>query len=121
MVDYDPFDESILDEPFDVYKRLRDEEPAYYREDLDCWFISRFGDIWEILSHQERLTSARGTTTTHLLTHQTPNAPILIYRDILMVTESVLSSAYLVHCSLSLTVSCVAELLMVAQLLLFFY
>ena len=75
MVAYHPFDESILDEPFAVYKQLRDEAPVYYLEEFDCWFMSRFGDIWQTLSHPEKLTSSNGITTTHLLTHQTPNAP----------------------------------------------
>ena len=48
MVDFDPFDEAHLDEPFEIHKRLRDEAPAYYREDLDCWFVSRFQDIWDV-------------------------------------------------------------------------
>ncbi len=77
MVDFDPFDEAHLDEPFEIHKRLRDEAPAYYREDLDCWFLSRFEDIWEVQGRPERLSSANGTTTTHLLTHQTPSAPNL--------------------------------------------
>ena len=81
MVAYDPFDESILDEPFAVFKQLRDEAPAYYREDLDCWFLSRFEDIWNLLGAQENLTTAKGVTTTHLLTHQTPIAPNLTGYD----------------------------------------
>ena len=75
MVDYQPFSEAVYADPFPIYRQLRDEAPAYYLEEFDCWFLSRFEDIWTQLQDQRHLTSARGTTTTHLLTHQTPVAP----------------------------------------------
>ena len=81
MVQYHPFDESILDEPFQIFKQLRDEAPAYYLEEFDTWFISRFADIWDLQSDQCNFTSKNGITTTHLLTHQTPNAPNLTGYD----------------------------------------
>jgi cytochrome P450 len=81
MVAYHPFDENIWDEPFEVYRQLRDEAPAYYVEDLDCWFVSRFEDIWQLETDQRDFTSKHGTTTTHLLTRQTPSAPNISYYD----------------------------------------
>ena len=81
MVAYHPFDENLWDDPFETYRELRDEAPAYYLEDLDCWFISRFEDIWALQSDQSNFTSRDGITTTHLLTHQTPTAPNLTYYD----------------------------------------
>ena len=81
MVAYHPFDEKIWDDPFETYRALRDEAPVYYLEDLDCWFISRFEDVWALQSDQSNFISTRGTTTTHLLTHQTPQAPNLTYYD----------------------------------------
>ncbi|MCA9509544.1 MAG: cytochrome P450 [Myxococcales bacterium] len=81
MVAYHPFDETIWDDPFPVYKQLRDEAPAYYLEEFDCWFISRFEDVWKLETDQRNFTSQQGTTTTHLLTHQTPSAPNLTYYD----------------------------------------
>lgn len=79
MVAYHPFDEKIWDEPFETYRELRDEAPVHYLEDLDCWFISRFEDVWALQSDQSNFISTRGITTTHLLTHQTPQAPNLTY------------------------------------------
>jgi hypothetical protein len=72
MVDYDPFSAEVYDDPFPVYRRLRDEAPVHYLEEFDCWFLSRFEDIWQTMSDQRALTSSRGTTSTHLLTRQTP-------------------------------------------------
>jgi len=63
MVEYHPFDETIWDEPFEVYRRLRDEAPAYYLGEFDCWFLSRFEDIWGLATRPKNLSSERGTTT----------------------------------------------------------
>jgi len=78
---FDPFDPDIQDEPFEIHRRLRDEAPAYYSEELDCWFISRFQDIWDLESDPSNLSARRGPTTTHLLTQQTPVAENLTSYD----------------------------------------
>lgn len=46
MLEYDPFSDQILDDPFPVYRQLRDEQPAYFLEEHDCWALSRFEDVW---------------------------------------------------------------------------
>jgi cytochrome P450 len=81
MLDYHPFSEAVYDDPYPFYRRLRDEAPAFYLEEFDCWFLSRFADIWTRLQDQRPLTSRAGTTTTHLLTKQTPTAPNLSSYD----------------------------------------
>ena len=45
MVDYNPFDDVMKDDPFPVYKRLREESPVHYIEAFDSWALSRFEDI----------------------------------------------------------------------------
>jgi len=47
LVDYDPFSDEILDDPFPVYKRLRDESPVHWLEAYQAWALSRFEDIWQ--------------------------------------------------------------------------
>lgn len=47
MVDYDPFSEVMLDDPFPVYKRLRDESPVHWLEPYQAWALSRFEDVWQ--------------------------------------------------------------------------
>ena len=43
---YDPFDPEIIHgDPHPIYRRLRDEAPAYYVERYDCWALSRFADV----------------------------------------------------------------------------
>ena len=47
MVDYHPYSDQILDDPYPVYAKLRAEAPAYFVEEYDAWFLSRFEDIWK--------------------------------------------------------------------------
>src|SRR5262245_14391353 len=77
MVDYHPFSDAIYDDPYPIYKQLRDESPFHYLEEFDCWFVSRFEDVWNLEQDQRNLTSKFGTTSTHLVTKQTPISPNL--------------------------------------------
>ena len=45
-IDYDPFADEMLDDPFPVYRRLRAESPVHYVEALDTWAFALFEDIW---------------------------------------------------------------------------
>ena len=70
MVDYHPLSEVAYgDGIWPVFKRMRDEAPVYYLEEFDCFFLSRFADIWDLLPHPG-LSVARGMTTLDLLLGQ---------------------------------------------------
>ena len=71
LVDYDPYDPEVLEDPYPVYARLRAEAPAYYLEEFDSWFLSRFEDIWQINTDFKALSSQNGTTPGQLLTKDT--------------------------------------------------
>lgn len=71
MIQYSPLMPEVLEDPFPVYKQLRDEAPAYYVEEFDCWALSRFEDIWEQSGDSVSYSAAlRGTTPAHLITKQ---------------------------------------------------
>ena len=72
MVEFDPFAESYFDDPFSIYKQLRDEARAFYHEELDCYFLSRFQDIWDAVS-SGHFSHRRGTNTQDLLAGKPPN------------------------------------------------
>ena len=64
---YHPFSESLFDDPWPIYRRLRDEAPAYYLEEFDCWFLSRFEDIWRAESERDSFSCRDGVTSSQLL------------------------------------------------------
>ena len=44
---YNPYSFAVHDDPYDTYRRLRDEAPAYWNPDLRFRALSRFGDVLE--------------------------------------------------------------------------
>ena len=82
MVDYNPFAEEVVKgDPLPIYKKLRDESPAYYLEEYDTWVLSRFADIWKASGDMKHLTAALGTTSAHLLTKVQPVTPMINMMD----------------------------------------
>ena len=80
MLHYDPFSEEVMTDPHRIYRRLRDEAPVYHLEKFDAWALSRFHDIWEA-SSDPRFSTARGTTSSHVLTRTQPVTPMLNLLD----------------------------------------
>jgi cytochrome P450 len=91
LIDYDPFSPAVLRDPYPVYKRLRDEAPAFYLPKYDCWAISRFEDVWAISSDTARFTVTKGTASAQVVTREQPVTPMLHSTD--PPTHSVLRAA----------------------------
>jgi len=72
MIDYDPFSEEALRDPFPIYRRLRDESPVHYIERWNTWAISRFQDVWDVSLDSEHLTVTQGTSSPFVLTKSLP-------------------------------------------------
>ena len=80
-VEYNPFSPEVMRDPHPIYKRLRDEAPAYYVEEYDCWALSRFEDIWNASMDSEHYSCKLGTTASQLLTKKQPVTPMLNLMD----------------------------------------
>ncbi|MEZ4215240.1 MAG: cytochrome P450 [Myxococcota bacterium] len=72
MVEYDPYSDEIMEDPYRIYERLRNESPVHFIEEYDCWFVSRFETVWNAANDASHLHTMKGTTPGHLLTHDTP-------------------------------------------------
>src|SRR3981189_1258409 len=44
-IDYRPNDPSVLADPFPLYRRMRDEEPAHGSPVLKAWVLTRYEDV----------------------------------------------------------------------------
>jgi cytochrome P450 len=77
MVEYNPFDRETVHNPFPTYRRLRDEAPVYYNEELNFWALSRYEDV--IVAHLDTdvFSSAHGVTIEGV----DQGAPFLIVKD----------------------------------------
>jgi cytochrome P450 len=80
-MEYDPYSDEVLQDPHPIYRRLRDEAPAYFVEAYDAWALSRFEDVWQVSADSERFSSTRGTLPAQILTREQPVIPILNYVD----------------------------------------
>ena len=59
---YDPFDFTIDDDPYPVWRRMRQEAPLYYNDTHDFYALSRYDDVARELPNWQTYRSGRGTT-----------------------------------------------------------
>lgn len=78
---YDPFDFEIDNDPYPVWKRLRDEAPLYYNEKFKFFALSRYADVAPGLNDWERFQSGRGTTADILLSGMEIPPGIILWED----------------------------------------
>jgi cytochrome P450 len=58
---YDPYDFEIDNDPYPIWKRMRDEMPLYRNEKYDFFAVSRFDDVEPALVDWETYRSGRGS------------------------------------------------------------
>ncbi|MGH3138654.1 MAG: cytochrome P450, partial [Gaiellales bacterium] len=58
MVEYDPF--LFYEDPYPVYRRLRDEAPVYLNRERSIWVLSRFDDVQRAGRDWHTFSSAEG-------------------------------------------------------------
>ncbi len=61
MVHYDPYMPEIKEDPYPIYKRLREEDPVYYVERFDAWALALFDDIWNASPDAEHYSTRNST------------------------------------------------------------
>ena len=58
---YDPYDFQIDEDPYPLWKRMRDEAPLYYNEKYDFYALTRYDDVEKCLLDWETYRSGRGS------------------------------------------------------------
>jgi cytochrome P450 len=77
---WDPIDPALRDDPYPLWKRLRDEAPAYYNDRYDFWTFSRFADIEK--AHRDTVTYSNAhTTTLEMMTPEPVETGIILWLD----------------------------------------
>jgi cytochrome P450 len=57
---FDPFCEEFFNNPFDIYRRMREDAPLYYDEKEDFYALTRHEDVSAAFKDFETYSSARG-------------------------------------------------------------
>jgi cytochrome P450 len=81
-VEFDPFSEEFFNDPYETYRRLRDEAPVYYSERYGFYALSRFADVLSAHRDWEGFSSAHGVEL--FLLSKDPEE-IASYRNIIMM------------------------------------
>jgi cytochrome P450 len=59
---WDPFTPELRDDPYPLWKRLRDEAPVWHNDRYDFWALTRFHDIEQAHKDHDTFSSNHGTT-----------------------------------------------------------
>jgi cytochrome P450 len=78
---YDPFDFDIDDDPYPVWKRLRDEAPLYRNEKYNFYALSRYEDVSRELMNFATFRSGRGTTMDIIMSGIEVPPGIILFED----------------------------------------
>ncbi len=81
-VEFDPFSEVFFNDPYDTYRRLRDEAPVYFSERYGFWALSRYRDVVAAHKDWQTFSSSHGVDLSTLT--QDP-AELRHYRSIIMM------------------------------------
>lgn len=78
---YDPFDNDIDDNPYPIWKRMREEAPLYYNEKYNFYALSRYEDVAPALPDWQTYRSGHGTTADILFSGIEVPPGILLFED----------------------------------------
>lgn len=80
-VHWDPYNPGYFQDPYPVFRRLREEAPLYYNEEHGFYAISRYAEVERCLRDKETFSSARGAILEIIKANvQLPEA-VFIFQD----------------------------------------
>jgi len=74
---FDPFSEEYFNDPFEMYRRMRDDAPIYYDEEQDFYAITRHADVAAALKDYESFSSSRGCDLAMVKSGDVPQKSII--------------------------------------------
>ena len=77
MIDFDPHSKALQDDPYPVYRRMRDEAPVMHVAHLGFWAISRYDDVQRVLREPASFSSMRSLDANDAYS----NVPMIVIMD----------------------------------------
>jgi len=74
MVEYNPYAYETQEDPYPIYKRLRDEAPVYRNDEIGFWALSRHADVLAALRDAELFSNRNGVSLDPSSWHPDANA-----------------------------------------------
>ncbi len=78
---FDPFSEEFFNNPFDIYRRMREDAPLYYDEKEDFYALTRHEDVAAAFKDFETYSSARGCDLAMVRKGVSPEQKSIIFMD----------------------------------------
>jgi cytochrome P450 len=78
---YDPYDFQIDDDPYPIWKRMRDERPLYRNDRFDFFAVSRFDDVEACSRDWRTFISGKGTVLELIRANVTLPRGMFIFED----------------------------------------
>jgi cytochrome P450 len=57
---FDPFSREFFDDPYDLYRRMRDDAPVYFNEQYGFWALFRYEDVTRAHKDWETFSNSHG-------------------------------------------------------------
>jgi cytochrome P450 len=74
---FNPVAQEYFDNPYEIYKRMRDEAPIYYDEEEDFYALTRHADVAAALKDYESFSSSRGCDLGMVRSGEVPQKSII--------------------------------------------
>ena len=74
---FNPVSQDYFENPYEIYKRMRDEAPVYYDEVEDFYALTRHADVAAAFKDYESFSSARGCDLSMVRTGEVPQKSII--------------------------------------------
>jgi cytochrome P450 len=74
---FNPVSQDYFDNPYEIYKRMRDEAPVYYDEVENFYALTRHADVAAAFKDYESFSSARGCDLSMVRTGEVPQKSII--------------------------------------------
>jgi cytochrome P450 len=62
MVRFTPYDYEFHEDPYPLYRQLREEAPVYHNEEADFWALSRHDDVLAAFKDPKRFSNSHGVS-----------------------------------------------------------
>jgi cytochrome P450 len=74
---FHPYSQEYFDNPYEIYKRMRDEAPIYYDEQEDFYALTRHADVAAAFKDHDAFSSARGCDLAMVRKEEPPQQSII--------------------------------------------
>lgn len=78
QLEFDPVSAQFFDDPYALYRRMRQEAPLYYNEAEDFYALTRHADVATAFKDYETFSSARGLDLAMVRTGEVPQKMIIL-------------------------------------------